>query len=233
MSTRRDGRANGEIEVESADGVLPAYLAVPAIAAGPGVLVLQEAWGLVGEIREVCDRLARSGFVALAPDLYRGEQAADPTQAARLMEALEIGRTEGDLSAAIEALRRQPETTGARLGCIGFCMGGQLALHAACLRSEIAAVVDCYGIHPRFTPDFASCRAKVLGIFAENDDFVPAAAVKALAASLEAAGVEAELLTYVGVRHGFLNEGRPDVFDAETAARAWHAIERFLEAELR
>ncbi len=232
MSARQGVRASREIEVESPDGAFAAYLALPATAAGPGLLVLQEAWGLVPEIRDVCDRLARAGFVALAPDLYRGEQAADAAQAARLMEALEIGRTERDLSAATLALRRQPETTGARLGCIGFCMGGQLALHAACLRSEIAAVVDCYGVHPHFTPDFAGCRAKVLGIFAENDEFVPPSAVKALEASLEAAGVEAELLTYVGVRHGFLNEGRPDVFDAETAARAWHAIERFLEAEL-
>jgi len=233
MSTQSGSRTSGEIEVESVDGVFPAYLALPTTAAGPGLLVLQEAWGLVPQIRDVCDRLARSGFVALAPDLYRGEQAADAAQAARLMEALEIDRTERDLSAAIEALRRQPETTGARLGCIGFCMGGQLALHAACLRREIAAVVDCYGVHPSFTPDFAGCRAKVLGIFAENDDFVPASAVKALETALEAAGIEARMLTYVGVRHGFLNEARPDVFDAETAARAWRAIESFLEAELR
>jgi len=224
MSTQSGSRTSGEIEVESVDGVFPAYLALPTTAAGPGLLVLQEAWGLVPQIRDVCDRLARSGFVALAPDLYRGEQAADAAQAARLMEALEIDRTERDLSAAIEALRRQPETTGARLGCIGFCMGGQLALHAACLRREIAAVVDCYGVHPSFTPDFAGCRAKVLGIFAENDDFVPASAVKALETALEAAGIEARMLTYVGVRHGFLNEARPDVFDAETAARAWRAI---------
>ena len=135
--------------------------------------------------------------------------------------------------AAAAALRNQPETEGARIGCIGFCMGGQLALHAACLIQEIGAVVDCYGVHPNVSLDLPECRAKVLGVFAENDDFISAADVRVLSDALDGAGVEAKLRTYVGVQHAFLNEARPDVFDAETAAEAWRDIDQFLAAELR
>jgi carboxymethylenebutenolidase len=195
--------------------------------------VLQEWWGLVPQIRSVCDRLARAGFVALAPDLYRGDSTTDPDEAGRLMMELEIERAGRDLEAATEALRRESATLGARVGCIGFCMGGQLALYAACRRPEIGAVVDCYGVHPNVSLDLESCRAKVLGVFAENDDFISAADVQHLEEALSSAGVEAKLLTYVGVQHAFLNDARPEVFDAETAAEAWRDIETFFEAELR
>jgi len=222
-----------EISIASEDGEFAAYVATPASGQGPGVVVLQEWWGLVPQIRDVCDRLARSGFVALAPDLYRGESTTDPDVAGRLMMELEIERAGRDLEAAVEALRRESATTGHQIGCIGFCMGGQLALYAACRRSEIAAVVDCYGVHPKVSLDFGACRAKVLGVFAENDDFISAADVQLLDEALSKAGVDAKLLTYVGVQHAFLNDARPDVFDAETAAEAWRDIETFLEAELR
>lgn len=230
MGMNENGR---EIEIASEDGEFKAYVATPASGRGPGLVVLQEWWGLVPQIRDVCDRLARSGFVALAPDLFRGESTTDPDVAGRLMMELEIERAGRDLGAAVEALRREPATDGGRVGCIGFCMGGQLALYAACLRPEIAAVVDCYGVHPKVSLDFESCRAKVLGIFAENDDFISSADVQLLDEALSKAGVEAKLMTYLGVQHAFMNDARPDVFDAETAAEAWHDIENFLDAELR
>ncbi len=228
--TNDNGR---EIQIESEDGEFVAYVATPAVGHGPGLVVLQEWWGLVPQIRDVCDRLARSGFVALAPDLYRGEATTDPDVAGRLMMELEIERAGRDLDAAVEALRREPATTGSRVGCIGFCMGGQLALHAACRRPEIAAVVDCYGVHPKVALDLEACRAKVLGVFAENDDFISSADVRVLDDALSKAGVESKLLTYLGVQHAFLNDARPDVFDADTAAEAWRDIETFLDAELR
>lgn len=224
--------SNRDIEIESQDGVFDAYVAIPASGSGPGVVVLQEWWGLVPHIRDVCDRLARSGFVALAPDLYRGESTTDPDEAGRMMMELEIERAGRDLVEAVEALRRQPETDGARVGCIGFCMGGQLALHAAGLVSEISAVVDCYGVHPKVRPDFEAFEARVLGVFAENDDFISATDVQTLQEALDEAGVGATIKTYVGVQHAFLNETRPDVFDAETAALAWRDIDAFLRAEL-
>lgn len=237
-----EGAASREIRIESDDGSFAGYKAVPASGHGPGLIVLQEWWGLVPQIRDVCDRLARAGYVALAPDLYRGESTTDPDEAGRLMMDLEIERAGRDLGSAVEALLREPEVVGARVGCIGFCMGGQLALYAACLRSEIAAVVDCYGVHPNVSPDFAACgsgadgegaRVEVLGVFAENDDFIPATAVEGLHATLEQAGVEHSFRTYPGVQHAFLNDARPDVFDAEAAAVAWRDIESFLAASLR
>jgi len=228
--TTDEGR---DLQIDSDDGAFKAYVATPAGGRGPGLIVLQEWWGLVPQIRDVCDRLARSGFVALAPDLYRGESTTDPDAAGRMMMGLEIERAGRDLGAAVEALRRQPATTGARVGCIGFCMGGQLALYAACLEPDIAAVVDCYGVHPNVSLDLGSCRAKILGIFAENDDFISAADVQRLDEAFSEAGVDAKLLTYVGVQHAFMNDARPDVFDAATTAEAWRDIENFLDAELR
>ena len=226
-------QASREIQIESEEGPFGAYVAIPASGQGPGLVVLQEWWGLVPQIRDVCDRLARSGFVALAPDLYRGESTTDPDEAGRLMMALEIERAGRDLGAAVAALRREPAVDGSRVGCIGFCMGGQLALYAACLQPEIAAVVDCYGVHPNVSLDLSTCRAKILGVFAENDDFISSADVQKLEEALCGAGVEAKLQTYVGVQHAFLNDSRPDVFDAETAAEAWRDIETFFDAELR
>jgi len=226
-------RSGQEIEIESEDGSFAAYLATPPTGRGPGLVVLQEWWGLVPQIRDVCDRLARAGFVALAPDLYRGESTTDPDEAGRLMMALEIDRAGRDLGCAVEALRRQPATDGAKVGCIGFCMGGKLALHAACLNPAIGAVVDCYGVHPNVSLDLAACQAKILGVFAENDEFISSADVQLLNDALEKAGVDAKLLTYLGVQHAFLNDARPDVFDADTAAEAWRDIQTFLDAELR
>ncbi len=230
MST---GAGSGRtIRIASDDGDFEAYLAVPATGRGPGVVVLQEWWGLVPQIRDVCDRLAREGFVALAPDLYRGDATTDPDEAGRLMMSLEIERAGRDLVHAVEALRRVPETDGSRVGCLGFCMGGQLALYAAGCSPAIGAVVACYGVHPQVRPDFEAFRAKVFGVFAEQDEFISAADVRAMGRALEEAGVEATLRTHPGVQHAFLNDARPEVYDAEAAAVAWRDILAFLRVEL-
>jgi carboxymethylenebutenolidase len=225
-------RAGTEFEFESRGERVAAYLAVPASGHGPGVLVIQEWWGLVDHIRDVCDRLAREGFVALAPDLYRGETTADPDAASRLMMDLEIPRAAGDLRAAVDALLRHSAVDGGKVGIIGFCMGGQLALSAAAGNDRVGAVVDCYGIHPDVEIDAAAIRAAVYGVFAENDDFVPPDAARALEAKLKEAGVDARFRIFLGVQHAFLNDSRPDVHDAATAAEAWGEILAFLRVEL-
>jgi carboxymethylenebutenolidase len=146
------------------------------------------------------------------------------------MMALEIERAGRDLVHAVDVLRREPATDGAKIGCIGFCMGGELALHAACMCPEIGAVVDCYGVHPGVSLDLASCEARILGIFAEHDAFVSASDVQQLEEALSGAGIEATMRTFEGVQHAFLNEDRPDVFDAEASAAAWRDIETFFES---
>jgi carboxymethylenebutenolidase len=225
-------RAGRELEFASDGERARGYLALPARGSGPGVLVIQEWWGLVDHIRDVCDRLAREGFVALAPDLYRGEVATGPDAAGRLMMDLELPRAARDLDGAVSALLSQNATMGGKVGALGFCMGGQLALYAATRNRRIGAVVDCYGIHPKLKPELAALEAPVLGIFAERDSFVPPAAAKKLEAELRAAGKRTDFVIFPEVDHAFLNDTRPDVYDAAAAERAWGLIVSFLRAEL-
>ncbi len=224
--------AGSEIEFASGDEKLRGYLSVPARGRGPGVVVLQEWWGLVDHIREVCDRLAREGFVALAPDLYRGVSTADPGVAGRLMMDLALPRAARDLDAAVKALVNHDAVNGGKVAALGFCMGGQLALYAASLSPRISAVVDCYGVHPNVRIDPSGIRAAVMGVFAERDAFVPPEAVHQLEADLRAAGVRTDFTIFPGVDHAFLNDTRPDVYDAATAQRAWGRILSFLRAGL-
>ena len=226
------GRQGRDITLHRDGEAFDAYLSVPASERGPGVVVVQEWWGLVDPIRDVCDRLAREGFVALAPDLYRGERTSDPDEAARLMLGLEIERASGDLAAAVQALLNHHAVDGSRVGCLGFCMGGQLALAAACADRRIAAVVDCYGIHPNVTLDFSQIEAAVFGVFAENDAHVPTQRARELESEIRAAGGRAKFNVYVGVQHAFMNDSRPDAYDALTAAEAWNDLLGFLRAEL-
>jgi carboxymethylenebutenolidase len=232
MANGADEQRADDITLGEGEDALAAYLALPASGHGPGVVVIQEWWGLVPHIRDVCDRLAREGFVALAPDLYRGTSTTDPDEASRLMMDLEIPRAVADLSTAVAALQNHAAVDGARVGCMGFCMGGQLALAAACENDRIGAVVDCYGIHPNVTLDFSNLRAAVLGLFAENDDFIPPESARALESDLQAAGVRASVRVHVGVQHAFMNDSRPDVYDAQMATEAWGELLSFLRAEL-
>jgi carboxymethylenebutenolidase len=220
------------LEFASGGDRVEAWLATPPSGRGPGVIVIQEWWGLVDHIRDVCERLARAGFVALAPDLYRGETASDPDTAGRLMMGLEIPRAARDLDAAVQALQNQPEVEGAKVGAIGFCMGGQLALFAATRNAKIGAVVDCYGVHPNVKLDLAGLEAAVLGVFAERDSFVPPKVAAELETSLRAAGKRVHVTIHPGVDHAFLNDTRADVYDADAAGRAWAEIVAFLRAEL-
>ena len=225
-------RAGREIEFASDGERVRGYLALPPRGSGPGVLVLQEWWGLVDHIRDVCDRFARAGFVALAPDLYRGETATDPDTAGRLMMDLALPRAARDLDGAVAALLGETATAGGTVGVVGFCMGGQLALLAGTRNRRIGAVVDCYGIHPNVTLEWKDLAAPVLGIFAEQDSFVPPEAVRKLEAELGAAGKRASFTIFPGVGHAFLNDSRPDAYDAAAAERAWGMMVSFLRAEL-
>jgi carboxymethylenebutenolidase len=224
-------RAGIEIEIANGDEAMSAYLTTPESGHGPGVLVIQEWWGLVPHIRDVCDRLAREGFVALAPDLYHGRATDDPDAAGRYMLGLEIPRALRDLDAAVGELLNR-DTVGAKVGVVGFCMGGQLALAAGCENARVGAVADFYGVHPDVTLDLADCRVPVLAVFAENDAFIPAEAVQQLSADLETAGVRASVRTIEGAQHAFMNDTRPDVYDAAASAEGWAALLGFFRAEL-
>jgi carboxymethylenebutenolidase len=154
------------VQFESNGGTASGYLSTPAGGRGPGVLVIQEWWGLVGHIKNVGDRFAAKGFTALAPDLYHGQTADEPDAAGKLFMALNVAQAEKDLRGAATYLAAHSSTT--KLGAVGFCMGGQLALFAATINPSIGATVDFYGIHPNVKPDYAKLAGPVLGLFAEG-----------------------------------------------------------------
>jgi len=229
-------RAGQEIQIDLAGGaeesLALAYLSLPAADSGIGILVVHEAWGLVDEVRDVCDRLAREGFVALAPDLYAGRSTRVQEEAQQFVADLEIPRAMAILDAAQARLLGHEAVSSSRLGVLGFCLGGQLALATACGSARIGAVVDCYGVHPEIEFDFAQLDAPVLGIFAENDAWISADHVRRLAADLEAAGKRCHFSTHLGVQHGFMNPARAEAYDAATSEEAWKQLLAFLRAEL-
>ena len=208
------------------------YLATPVSGSGPGVIVIQEWWGLVRHVRDVADRFAGAGFVALAPDLYHGRSTTSPDEAGKLMMALEIDRAERDLRGAIDFLLARDDVAGDRVGTVGFCMGGQLSLFAACANARVGACVDFYGIHPNVTPDLASLQAPVLGFFAERDGFAPPEAARKLESDLRAAGKDVEVTIFSGADHAFFNDSRADVYHAGYAAECWSRMLAFYRRHL-
>ena len=221
------------VEFPSNGGRCKGYLAIPDSGRGPGVIVLQEWWGLVDHIKDVCDRLAKVGCVALAPDLYHGESTTSPDDAGKLMMALNIDRTELDMRGAVDYLLGLDATTGDQVGTVGFCMGGQLSLYAACANNKVGACVNYYGIHPEVHPDLANLHAPVLGFFAENDGFVTPTVAHKLEADLKAVGKEIEIHIYNGADHAFFNDTRPEVFNESFAEESWNRMLALFDAQLR
>ena len=208
------------------------YLSLPASGKGPGVIVIQEWWGLVPHIKVVCDRFADEGFVALAPDMYHGESTKSPDEAGKLMMALRIDEAEKDLRGAIAYLLNHEATSGDKVGTVGFCMGGALSLYAASKNPQVGACVVFYGIHPNVKPDLANLQAPVLGIYAEKDAYVPPAVVHELEAKLKELGKSVEMHIYPGVDHGFFNDTR-QAYNEAAAKDAWRRVLTFFGEHLR
>ena len=208
------------------------YLAVPPAGRGPGVIVIQEWWGLVDHVKAVADRLAAAGFTSLAPDFYDGRTTTSPDEAGKLMMALNIAGAEQKLRGAVDYLLSRDEAQGDRVGTVGFCMGGQLSLYAACANARVGACVDFYGIHPNVKPDLAALQAPVLGFFAEKDGFVPPAAARQLESNLRAAGKSVEITVFEGADHAFFNDSRAEVYNAAYAGECWNRMIAFYNAHL-
>ena len=153
--------------------------------------------------------------------MYHGETATSPDDAGKLMMALNIEQTERDLRGAVDYLLAQDAVSGDRVGTVGFCMGGQLSLFAACANPKVGACVDFYGIHPNVTPDLANLQAPVLGFFAEKDGFVTPEVARKLEADLKTAGKQVEITIFEGADHAFFNDTRAEVYHAEYAAECW------------
>jgi carboxymethylenebutenolidase len=211
------------------------YLAVPDSGSGPGVVVLQEWWGLNDQIREVCDRFASEGFVALAPDIFRGVETKEPDEAARLMMALNIEQAAKDMVGAVHHLVGLDAVTSARVGITGFCMGGGLALWLATLApDQIGATAPYYGViaWPGAQPDYSRIQAPIQGHYAEKDDFAGPAAVHALEEQLGALGKSFEFFVYPDTEHAFTNHHRPEVFHEGHSEMAWSRTIAFFRENL-
>lgn len=200
------------------------YLARASSGAGPGIIVIQEWWGLVPHVRDVCDRFAAEGITALAPDLYHGEATTEPDEAGKLMMALNVDEAAKDLSGAVDLLGESDAVHGDEVGVVGFCMGGGLALVLGCHRPDkVKAVVPFYGLIPweHAQPDFSKLGGPVQGHYAADDAMFGPEAVAQLDATLTEAGKEHELFSYPGTDHAFFNDTRPEVYDEEAAREAW------------
>ncbi len=221
------------VELKGPAGAFDGYLVMPeGKGPHPGVIVIQEWWGLNDQIKGVADRLAREGYAAIAPDLYHGKVATDPEKAHELMRGIEDEVALGDLGAALDYLRGLPGVGKGKVGSVGFCMGGGLSLQLALHRSDLAGAVMFYG-HPETDPAvLKKVACPVLGLFGQEDEGIPREKVEAMAKGLQEVGKGAEVKIYPGAGHAFFNETRPS-YRPEAASDAWKRTLAFLQARLK
>jgi carboxymethylenebutenolidase len=213
------------------------YLAEPAQGArAPGVVVIQEWWGLSDQIKRVADRLAGEGYRALVPDLYRGKKTLDAKEAEHLMSGLDFGDAAGqDVRGAVQHLKA---TGSAKVGVTGFCMGGALTLLAAVNVPEADASAAWYGFPPLEYVDASKIKAPLLGHFATRDEFFPIAKIDELEEKLRAASVKFEFHRY-DAKHAFANEEANDrklpplEYNKQAADQAWQRTREFFTRQLK
>ena len=218
------------VRFPSGDGEAFGYLRMPESGSGPGVVVIQEWWGLTTHVASIVDRLAAAGFVALAPDLYGGPTTHDAAEAAELLKTLPVERAAGDLAGAVDHLVAMPEVTSSTVGAIGFCMGGGFVFALAARRPDlVSAAVPFYGL-PRDEAALPGIRAAVQGHFGLDDHSIPVDRVRSVFAALgERPGPEASELHLYPAGHAFLNdENLIGTYDPECAQQAWSRAVRFL-----
>ncbi|ASW53673.1 dienelactone hydrolase family protein [Plantactinospora sp. KBS50] len=223
------------VSYRSNGGTSEGYLALPAEGERrPAVVVIQEYWGLVGHIKAVADRFAEAGFVALAPDLYHGVTAVEPDEAGKMIMGLAMDQAARDIAGAADYLAARPEATG-RVGAVGFCAGGSLALWSATLSERIVGAVGFYPVLPweRMRPDWSDYAGKSALIHCSEEDGTSAAeGVQAARRAVEAAGGDCAVYDYPGTSHAFFNDDRPEVYDQPAAASAWARTLEFFRTKL-
>ena len=217
------------VEFPSNGHMANGYLALPQSGSGQAVIVIQEWWGLVPHIKEVADRFAEAGFVALAPDLYNGTTTEEPNEAGKLMMALELDRAAKEIGGAVDYLLTSDATTGDGVGVVGFCMGGGLALWLATKHDGVAAAVPFYGaLWPGVDPDFTTTLASFQGHYAEVDEWATQESARSMEQTLHESGRDAEFFFYDGTGHGFFNDSRPEAYVEDAAETAWARTVAFL-----
>jgi carboxymethylenebutenolidase len=219
----------------SAEGEAHGYLALPESGSGPGVIVVQEWWGLADHIRDVADRLAAQGFVALAPDLFGGWVAHDGAEAAKMMAQLPAEEGARLLDGAVDYLLGLDAVTSERLGTIGFCMGGGFVLALAEQQGDkIAAAVPFYGVGQAVPNSFTHVKAAIQGHYAEHDKGYPVAEARKQEQQIRReSGAEVEYF-YYDAGHAFHNDENPaGNYKPEAAKLAWERAVAFLKDKVK
>ena len=220
------------VSFPSNGGSAEGYLAKPAATKAPGVVVIQEWWGLNDNIKGIADRFAAAGYLALAPDLYHGTIAKEPDEAGKMMMSMKMDQAAKDMAGAYDYLKAHDASTG-KVGSVGFCLGGGLSLYLSTLRPMDATVIY-YGALPGVQPDLAKLKGPVLGHYAENDDWASPAAAAALKQQIsDASGVPVEFHQYAGTHHGFFNDTRSEVHAPDASKECWDRTIAFYEKNLR
>jgi carboxymethylenebutenolidase len=233
------------IRLRTGDGEMKCHQASPRGAGKfPAVIVIMEAFGLNDHIKDVTERIAAEGYVAIAPDFYYRQSDTvigyDQLQAAiALMQTLDDDKIVADLQRVITHLKAQNFVNGARMGMTGFCLGGRITFLAACkLPSDIQAAVTFYGggiaDDSAMAPiNFAaSLQAPILCFFGETDSYIPRSQVQRIEATLQALGKSSEVIVYAGAGHGFFCDDR-DAYHSEAATDAWEKTKSWFAAHLQ
>lgn len=199
-------------------------------AKAPSVVLIQEYWGINAHVKSLADRLAKEGFLVVAPDLYHGKIAKDASEAGKLMTELDTLVAVKEIGAAAAYLREHPRGSG-KVGVIGFCLGGALAFAAACHVEGLDAVVPFYGVPPAEKVDYSKVTAPILAHFAKTDAWASVDRAEAIKKQVEAAGGSMQLEVY-DAGHAFVNDTRPEAYDEKSAKLAWQRTVDFLKKNL-
>lgn len=234
VSSRAASPSGKMVTFPSGSETPSAYLALPeGTGRKPAVIVIQEWWGLNDFVKGKADEFAKKGYVALAPDLYRGKVATDPDTAHQLMRGLPEDRAIRDLKAAFDYLRSRDDVDAARIGSVGWCMGGGYSLALALEEPKLAGTVIYYG---RLVTDDArikSLAVPLLGNFGGTDQGIPPASVEEFARKAKAAGKSVDFKIYPEAGHAFASSSDPKVFRAADAKDADARADAFLARVLK
>ena len=232
--SKSDSTARQNVSFPSGTDTAHGYLALPTAGTGPGLIVIQEWWGLDDSLAEMVDRFAAAGFVALAPDLYGGTVTHETSTAAELMTQLPVDQAARQLSGAVDFLLDHEAVTSPTVGAVGFCMGGGFVLLLAAAEGDrIGAAVPFYGVGPAIPDSYRTLTAPVQGHYGQTDEAYPLADAFALEAQLKAESTAPIDIHYYPAGHAFMNpKDRLGTYDAELAAVAWDRTIAFLHEKL-
>lgn len=218
------------VEFASNGTTCTGYLATPS-GSGPGLVVIQEWWGLVDHIKDLCDRFAAEGFVALAPDLYHGKATTEPDEAGKYLMSLNIDQAARDMSGAVDFLLAHDSVQPKAIGTTGFCAGGTLSLYVATVK-PIKACAPFYPYPFVSYPDLSKVTGAVQFHVGELDQGPTIEQAQDLVDTLRGLGRDAELFEYQGADHAFMNDQGPDTYRPEAAKTAWDRVIEFFKKNL-